>query len=259
MVGPQLVGLGVGMSSVNGVSRPSPGVRRGGFALRVWSFIVLLGALAAIVFHLGVHQHGAGVWANPLEWLVMAAAFAVAEACVVHVNVGRHAHTFALADLPLVAGLLLLAPVPLVAARLTGALFALVVVRRQPPMKLAFNLAQLSLGLAAALFVWTAIGSTDPAAQSTWLAALAGVLTVAVVSGAAVNIVMVLAGGQLQLGQAMRTLVAGVVTGAANTAFVLMSVAVVGLSWHGIWAVLLVAGFLTVAQRSHLRSEEHTS
>jgi len=244
------------MSSTNGVSRPSPVARRGGFALRVWSFIVLLGAAAALVFHLGVHQMGPGVWGNPLEWMVMTAAFAVAEACVVHVNVGRHAHSFALADLPLVAGLLLFAPVPLVAARLTGALFALVVVRRQPPMKLAFNLAQLSLGLVTALYVWTAIGSTDPSSQSTWLAALAGVLTVAVVSGAAVNTVMVLAGGQLQLGQAIRTLVAGVVTGAANTAFVLMSVAVVGLSWHGIWAVLLVAGFLAVAQRSHLRLQK---
>jgi diguanylate cyclase (GGDEF)-like protein len=244
------------MSTTIGVSRPSPVARRGGFAMRVWSFIVLLGALAAIGFHVGVQQHGPGVWNSPVEWIVMAAAFAIAEACVVHVNVGRHAHTFALADLPLVAGLLVLAPVPLIGARLAGALVALLVVRRQPLTKLAFNLAQLSLGLVAALCLWTTINATDPTSQATWLAALACILSVALVSAIAVNVVMALAGGRPAPSQAVRTLVAGVVTGAANTAFVLMSVAVVGLSWRGIWAVLLVAGFLTVAQRSHLRLQK---
>ncbi|HET7310484.1 MAG TPA: EAL domain-containing protein [Mycobacteriales bacterium] len=238
------------------MSRPSPTGRRGGSPLRVWVFIAALASAAVVVLHFGVHAHRAGVWDNPLEWLVMAAGFAIAEACVVHVNVGRHAHTFALADIPLVAGLFLLAPLPLVAARLTGALIALVVVRRQPPVKLAFNLAQLALGLAAALAVWTSIGETDPASQGTWLAALAGILTVAVVSGLAVNGVMFLAGGRPGLAQSGRTLAAGVVTGAGNTGFVLMSAAVVRTDWRGIWAVVLLAGFLTVAQRSHLRLQK---
>jgi diguanylate cyclase (GGDEF)-like protein len=219
-------------------------------------FIAVLAAAAVAVLHSGVQESGQGQWNSPLEWLVLAVGFAVAEACVVHVNVGRHAHSFALADMPLVAGLLLLAPLPLVTARLAGALVALVVVRRQPPVKVAFNLAQLALGLAAALAVWTSIGSTDPASQSTWLAALAGILTVAIVSGMSVNTVMVLAGGRPDLPQMLRTLGAGLVTGAANTAFVLVSAAVITTDWRGIWAVALLAGFLTVAQRSHLRLQK---
>jgi diguanylate cyclase (GGDEF)-like protein len=54
----------------------------------------------------------------------------------------------------------------------------------------------------------------------------------------------------------VRTLAAGTVTGAANTSFVLVSAAVVRIDWRGIWAVLLLAAFLTVAQRSHLRLQK---
>ena len=256
LVEPHLVRRSMGMRITPAMSRPSPAGRRGGSSLRIWLFIVALTLAAALVFHVGVHAHGAPIWSGPWSWIVMAAGFAVAESCVVHVSVGRHAHSFALADIPLVAGLLLLGPLPLVVSRLAGALLALAVVRRQPPLKLAFNLAQLALGLATALTVWTAIGNTDAASQTTWLAALAGTLCVATVSALSVNMVMTLAGTRPELPQVVGTFAAGLVTGAANTAFVLVSAAVVRTDWRGIWAVALLAGFLTVAQRSHLRLQK---
>src|SRR3954449_8265328 len=80
-----------------------------------------------------------------MPWPVWVLAFAVGEALVVHVQVRKDAHTFSLTDLVLAAALCLAHPVVLVAAQVAGAALALLLVRRQTGLKLAFNLAQFAL------------------------------------------------------------------------------------------------------------------
>jgi diguanylate cyclase (GGDEF)-like protein len=111
-----------------------------------------------------------------LSWPVWAAAFAVGEILVVHVQVRRDSHSFSLTDVVLVAGLCLMQPAQLVGALVTGTGVALVLHRRQSGVKLAFNVAQNALGGCVATIVFAVL--TRGAAWSNpwdWAAALAAV------------------------------------------------------------------------------------
>src|SRR6201988_3940379 len=73
-------------------------------ALLVWAYVVALGVLAGVAWLLlthGEHPHST----PELPWWAVAAGFAGAEICVVHVRFRRSAHSFSLADVPFVFGL----------------------------------------------------------------------------------------------------------------------------------------------------------
>src|SRR3954451_12439301 len=79
--------------------------RRVSPAVAVSVYGLALAALAAVLFLTGVK--GTAPLSDPhLPWWVIAVAWAVAEACVVHLQFRRSAHSFSLADLPFVFGLL---------------------------------------------------------------------------------------------------------------------------------------------------------
>jgi diguanylate cyclase (GGDEF)-like protein len=114
----------------------------------------------------------------PLDppWLVWAAAFAVGESLVVHVQVRRDAHTFSLTDLVLAAALCLAQPAALVTAQVAGTGLALVLVRRQRGLKLAFNLAEFGLCAGVATTVFAAVTRGAPwSSPWAWVAALLAV------------------------------------------------------------------------------------
>jgi diguanylate cyclase (GGDEF)-like protein len=115
-------------------------------------------------------------------WLALTAAFLVAELAIFHLEVHREAHTVSLVELPIVVGLALLSPLALVASRLIGALFSLLVHRQSRGYKLAFNLSLFAVETSLAAFLARLVldaGSTP----SLWgwafvvLAVLAGNLT----------------------------------------------------------------------------------
>ena len=112
---------------------------------RVWLFtLVLIAGTIALAL----------LWVPPappvavpimIPWWLLAAGFYLAEAKVIHLHIGRSAHSFSMSELPLVAGLFLVTPPEFILARLVGSAIALFVNRRQRSVKLAFNLAQFSL------------------------------------------------------------------------------------------------------------------
>ena len=114
-------------------------------ATRVWLFTLLLAALTLV---LAVQYVPADLpMAVPIVlpvWL-LAAGFYLAEAKVIHLHIGRSAHSFSMSELPMVAGLFLVSPPAFIAARLVGSALALFFNRRQRSVKLAFNLAQFGL------------------------------------------------------------------------------------------------------------------
>src|SRR5919199_5995186 len=77
-----------------------------------------------------------------VAWWVLAAGFLVGERCVVHLEFSRNAHSFSLGDVPLVFGLVLAGAPVLVLASVVGPALTLLLDRRLPPIKLAFNLGQ---------------------------------------------------------------------------------------------------------------------
>src|SRR3954447_3565845 len=78
---------------------------------------------------------------------------ALASLCIVHVRFRRSAHSFSLADLPFVFGLVFATGDGFVLGAIVGHLVVLGLIRRLELVKLLFNLAQLALAatLAAAI------------------------------------------------------------------------------------------------------------
>jgi diguanylate cyclase (GGDEF)-like protein len=240
--------VGLIRAQVRAEARTRLGPRR-----HVWAFIVALATAAAtlnVVVAAPVRQVG---WAGQIGWwALLAAGFAVADLLVVHVNIGRHAHSFSASDVPLAAALLLLPHASILTSRLLGGALVLVLVRRQSLTKLAFNLAQWSLAVVSAVGVWTVV-AVEPNSQLGWLVALGCVLLAETTTALAISAVIALDGGRMPLVQVGRTVGTHLFNGLANVAFVLVSVAVARQDWRGLWAVAVVATFLVVAHRSHLR------
>ena len=128
-------------------------------ATRVWLFTLLLAALTLV---LAVQFVPADLpMAVPIVlpvWL-LAAGFYLAEAKVIHLHIGRSAHSFSMSELPMVAGLFLVSPPAFIAARLVGSALALFFNRRQRSVKLAFNLAQFSLASVVSVAIVHAVVS----------------------------------------------------------------------------------------------------
>jgi diguanylate cyclase (GGDEF)-like protein len=147
-----------------------------------------LAVLAAVLFVTSVH--GEPPLAHPeLPWWAIAVGWAIAESLVVHLEFRRSAHSFSLADVPFVFGLVFAGGDAVLAGALLGA-GAAYALRKLPLIKLAFNLAQLALALCVAFVIVRALAvSGDPAEPRTWLALyvavlVTGALTIACIAGA---------------------------------------------------------------------------
>jgi diguanylate cyclase (GGDEF)-like protein len=123
-----------------------------------------------------------------LAWWVIALGVILAEVCVVHLEFRRSAHSFSLADIPIVFGLIFSTGNGLVLGVLAGSA-VVYAARRLPLIKLAFNLAQLWLVLCVAVAIVRAIspeGGLDP---QTWIGIYvatfaSGALTIACIASA---------------------------------------------------------------------------
>jgi diguanylate cyclase (GGDEF)-like protein len=156
---------------------------------RVSIYGAALAALAAVLFFTQVH--GRPALSEPeLAWWVIAVAWVIAESCVVHLHFKHSAHSFSLADIPFVFGLVFATGDAFLAGALVGAGIAYAL-RKLPFIKLAFNLAQLALAACVAFVIvrGLAVPGADIADPRTWLslyvATLAtGALTIACIAGA---------------------------------------------------------------------------
>src|SRR5215212_258668 len=109
---------------------------------QVGAYTAVLASLATVLFLTEVH--GTEPLSRPhIPWWAIAIGWAIAEMCVVHLEFRRSAHSFSLADLPFVFGLLFASGDGFLLGALLGAMVAYG--RRLPPIKTAFNLAQLAL------------------------------------------------------------------------------------------------------------------
>jgi diguanylate cyclase (GGDEF)-like protein len=256
LVQSQLVRLVVVMTSAvtRGADRPRQSARA--IAPRVWLLTAVLSGLAAAGYVMYAHAGGGSQNGGVAGWLALAAGFAMTEACVLHLTIGRQAHSFAFAEIPLVVGLLYLPAHELLSARLVGTTVALLVFRRLPLMKVAFNLAQYALGVVVALSVWRMVANADLGSPVTSIAVLSAMLAAAFVSALAVNAVMWLVEERRAASVFGRTLSTGLLTAGVNTAFALVAVTVFRDDWRGAWAVVVIAAFLGLAQRAHIRLQK---
>ncbi|MEA2311623.1 MAG: diguanylate cyclase, partial [Solirubrobacteraceae bacterium] len=137
----------------NGDDESSRGLRGAlGRVHPVWWLNAAIWLLAGILF-LGPVSHLAALQHPHIVWWWLAIGFLVGERCVVHLEFSRNAHSFSLGDVPLVFGLVL-SPAPgLVLAAIVGPALVLLLDRRLPPIKLAFNLGQFALSVCMATLI----------------------------------------------------------------------------------------------------------
>jgi diguanylate cyclase (GGDEF)-like protein len=162
--------------------------------VRVWAFIAVLAAATAAIWGHALQTlpaaHAGGV---SLSWWQLAVAFYLAEVFAVHLLFRKQAHTLSLTEVGLVLGLFFTSPLTLLVAQVVGAALALAVNRRQRPVKLAFNVVELSLCTGIALLVFRALAAPGDTSVRAWLVAIlaagvahtTGVLLISAVIGIA--------------------------------------------------------------------------
>ena len=129
------------MSAPHGVAEPAvPAARQRSRAPRIWglSALILVGGLALFAVTDGppsVHP----AWSSWSGWVGMVALFALAEAFVVHIHLGKSAHSISLTDGVVLLSLLHLGHGPTIGAVVLGGCLTLRFLRRQPLLKVVFN------------------------------------------------------------------------------------------------------------------------
>ena len=211
---------------------------------------MVLAGVAAILL---AFTYDAPVSANRivLTWLAIAAASAMAELLVFHVEIRGEAHTFTLSEIPLILGLLFASPITLLVGRLTGEFAILVLRDRQRSLKLVFNTALFAVECSVAMTVFTLLpGDGDVSRPSTWIAVAAAITAADALTASAVATVIGWHGGQPNHRQLL--MFAGV-TAVTNTSIGLVaSILLVVLPWAtlllGVVALIVFVGYRSYAR-----------
>lgn len=151
---------------------------------------ILTGTLATIAALIGTLLPGITDFPSEHRWttLGLAVAFASSERLVFHVEARNESVSYAPTEIALALGLLFFNPGELLAARLMGATVGMLMWRRPPLLKLAFNLAHFSLEtmVAAGIFAATTalLGRETPMIA---IALLLGLVTALTGGGIAVS------------------------------------------------------------------------
>ncbi len=205
--------------------------------LAPWLFTAITAAAAALLFSVRV-VHLPGLLAPvDVPWWVLALSIAFAESYVVHIHLRKHTHTMAIAEVPIVLGLFFANPTALVVGRVVGSLAALTLHRRQPPMKLAFNIAMFALETALMVIVFRLfMHGSGELTLAAGAAALAATAAASAFSALWVATVASLASGESQFRRLPELLPVSLAVTLLNSVVALAAARVL---WHDVVAAVL--------------------
>src|SRR6185369_7500889 len=194
---------------------------------RVWALTILLIAIAAVLLAIEVPAGQPTAPPVTIPWWLLAGIFFLTEAKVVHLHIGRSAHSFSMSEIPLVYGLFFFRPAEFIVARLIGSALALVISRRQRSVKLGFNLAQFLLcSVVAVGVVQLLVDVGADFGPRAWPAAFLATTAENMVGVFAVTAAISLAEGALQHARIPRMLLMGAVVSLTNTSLALLLITV---------------------------------
>jgi diguanylate cyclase (GGDEF)-like protein len=227
--------------------------RRIGVSARVLALSALLAGSAAVLYLCFIRHFESLHTAISLPWLVLAAAYAVSELTVVHVEFRRDAHSVSLNEIPLVLALVFASPGHLLLANLVGASAVLVLHRRQAILKLAFNLAHFALEDCVAILVFRALvgGHGVSLGPTLWIAAIAASVAAASVSVAAVTVVIWVHQNRVDVSQLSAVLGLAFVGAVFNACVGLDAVTVLWADLRGAALLGVIGVILGVAYREY--------
>ncbi len=192
---------------------------------RLWRVWLLSAAIAVVAGAIVWGLRDTAVLGAPrtVPWWALAAGFFAAEVAVVHVRFRADAHSFSMSEVAFVVGLFFVSPLSLITAQIVGVGAALLAHRRQPAMKLMFNVAQFTLQAGVGLLVFRELVGADPIGVQGLVAALVATLAALVVGDVLINVAIRLSGGEID-GRSMLG-----VFGVSGVAVALNSVAGLGV------------------------------
>ncbi len=228
---------------------------------RVWMLTVVLGALATVLGLLVVPDVPPADLPFTIPWWLVLLLFYIAEAKVIHLHIGRSAHSFSMSELPLVVGLVLVAPVEFIFARMVGSALALVINRRQRSVKLFFNLAQFGLcSVTSVAIVNLAIGSDRDLGRALWVGVFAAILAENLIGVLSVSTAISLAEGTPQYRRIPEMLRIGVVVSMTNASLGLMCLTVLWTKPEAAWLFVVPITTAAVAYRAYISErQQHES
>ena len=216
---------------------------------RIWLITAVLVAITAELALLTAGSLSARLPPDPAVTLVLLLAFYATEAYVTQLRFGQSAHAFSLTEFPLVAGLIVVAPIGLLIARLCGSALALSINRRQGPALLAFNLAQVGLRTVSsiaivALLVAPLENLGLSAYGAVWVAVIAAVVVENVISVDATSSVDTSWDATAESRRTPGTMLIGPAVSLTNTSVALMCLAAVFANPEAI--LLFIVPVLTI-------------
>jgi len=244
---------------INEAETPDPGRWQALRRLRkphpVW-WLNLVVMAAAVALYAGPVHNLPPLDKPHIPWWLVAIAFAIAERGVVHVHFRRGAHSFSLADIPLVFALIFTSAHGVVLGCLVGSTSMLLLDRRLPPIKLAFNVAQLALATLVTLIVVHAIAPAGEIGPLTWFAALiamqvGGFLTVLLIACA-----ISLSEGLVGIRTIGRMLFMDLLVTMSNSSLGLCAAVLVATNAEALPLLVIPGATLFVAYRAYLAERE---
>jgi diguanylate cyclase (GGDEF)-like protein len=224
-------------------------------AAAVWLWVLAVAGAAVASFFAFVH--GREPLADPaMTWWMVAAGFVFAELCVVHIEFRRSAHSFSLADLPFVFGLVFAAGDDFVIGALLGAGAVWAVFRRMALVKLAFNLAQLALAACVSVAVVRSFPAGDALEPAMWLG-----LYVATIAGGVVTILCIagaiaIAEGGLRLGTLAQMFATDGVVTITNASIAIAAALVVATDPRAVPVLLIPALTVFAVYRAYVSERQ---
>jgi len=209
--------------------------------------IAFMSAMGLLIDTRVLHLAGFAPSKFGLTFLLFMVAFAFTEVVVLHVELGKNAHSVSLAELTLTIAFFFLPASQLPVARVIGGAAALWLVRKQRPLKLAFNSAIWILDAAVATLVFRAVHDGMHDSSGIILAGAAAALTAALIDSIAVNAVIATTSHEIDLGRALafvRTCMAGA---AGCAAAGVLCVGAIDFSYWLAVPMVLIIGLLMYA------------
>jgi len=226
--------------------------------LRVWKLIVGIAVCALGLWFVMLRPLDPVSTDAHVPWWALALSFAIVETFVINLHFRSESGSFSLLEVPMVVGLLFVAPSHLLIAVVAGAGVSLALVRRQPATKVIFNVSNLALHVAVAAVVFRAIlGDSDPFAPWGWAAMVMTSLVSSGVEVLGINMVIGLAEGRFSFSKARNMMVFGALVAGANTVQALIAILIVLVEPLAVILLALSTGMLFIAYRAYVSEREH--
>jgi diguanylate cyclase (GGDEF)-like protein len=225
---------------------------------KVWAFSALM-ATAAVFGVLGLRGPALVATQLPDWWLFLL--FLIAIAVPLHFVFRRQPLALHLEAVPLVLGLFFLTPGSLVLVRVSAMAVAHGLIRRQPMIRLVFNLASGAVGTLAAIAVFRALAPAHAGLHAgSWPAAFVAIVTDDVVSTLLVAAVVYINEGAWQVQETLRYLGFAIGVNVINTFLAIVTASALSYDIATAWAItVFVVLSITALRMYHRLADRHAA